>query len=252
MAKTALIHGKAEEVDEPGLKLLREALGELQSPLRAEHSHRFFKTGKGEYAEDDVFLGITVPVQRRLAKKYQSLPIKDVLRLLSSDIHEERLIAIFILIIRYDKGTPADKEKIYHIYLKNTKHINNWDLVDASAYKIPGDYVFNYEKDISVLIGLAHSKDLWERRIAMISTLYFINRRATEPTLAIANILLNDKHDLIQKAVGWMLREMGKKASLDDLKAFLDKHHKTMPRTMLRYAIERLPPKTKLIYLKWQ
>jgi len=170
---------------------------------------------------------------------------------LKSKIHEERLIALLILVSKYQKGDQKTKEKIYNLYLKSTKYINNWDLVDSSAHKIIGDYlIVSVSKNKSILEHLAKSKILWERRISIISTFAFINRGSAKETLKISEILVNDKHDLIQKAVGWALREVGKRVSLKDERKFLDKYASTMPRTMLRYAIERFDSKLKNEYLQ--
>lgn len=207
---------------------------------------RYFKTGPGEYAEGDIFLGVTVPVLRKLAKEFRGIGLKSATELLQSPIHEERLLALLILIIKYRGSSVKIKEKIYRIYLKNTKYINNWDLVDVSAKHIVGAYL--RDKDKTVLYKLAGSPLLWERRIAILSTFNFIDEYRFEETIKVARILLEDRHDLIHKAVGWMLREIGKK----DLKTeedFLKAHHRSMPRTMLRYAIEKFPESKRRKYL---
>lgn len=208
---------------------------------------RYFKTGPGEYAEGDLFLGITVPVLRHLARRYQELGLKEALQLLRSPMHEERLLALFILISRYKRFDMAGKERIYRLYLRHTRHINNWDLVDASAKHIVGDFL--RERDKTPLFKLARSKSLWERRIAILSTFNFIENKQFEDTLKIAEVLLNDEHDLIHKAVGWMLREIGKKDIAVE-ERFLKEHCKHMPRTMLRYAIERFSVSKRRAYLK--
>lgn len=207
---------------------------------------RFFKTGKGQYGEGDIFLGIKVPAQRIIAKKYENLNFKDLERLLESKIHEYRLTALLILIKRYKKTDYSGKKKIAEFYLKNTENINNWDLVDLSCVNILGDYLIDKPKQI--LYKFAKSKNLWEKRISIISTLAFIRNKDFSCALKIAEILMNDKHDLIHKAVGWMLREIGKR-DLKILENFLLKHCKIMPRVMLRYAIEKLDDKKKKIYL---
>ncbi len=230
------------------LKNLREDLNLYASPQKAEGLKRFFKTGKGQYGEGDIFLGIQVPDSRKIVKKYAGIPLEDALRLLSSKIHEERLIALLIMVEKAKRSDEAGKETIYKKYLENTKYINNWDLVDLSADKIVGSYLFDKPKDI--LYSLAISKNLWERRIAVLSTFDFIKKGAYEDILNIAKILLNDPHDLIHKAVGWMLREVGKRCSQEVLEQFLLANYKQMPRTMLRYAIERLPETLRLQYLK--
>ena len=234
------------------LKALRNDLKSNANPEKAEFLKRFFKTGKGEYAEGDVFLGIVVPESRKIAAKYKDLDRKDVLELLHSQIHEERLIALFILIMQFNKADEEGKKKIYSLYLDNAASINNWDLVDSSADKIVGEYLWlQGDRAVSekVLIDLAKSNDLWERRIAMLSTFAFINHGESAMTFTIADILLHDEHDLIHKAVGWLLREAGKKVSHDAEVAFLKTRYKTMPRTMLRYAIERFPEEDRKKYL---
>ncbi|MBI5056604.1 MAG: DNA alkylation repair protein [Nitrospirae bacterium] len=229
------------------LKKLRTDLRKLASPEKADILSRFFKTGKGQYGEGDVFLGIKVPEQRRVAKQYPDLPLSEIKKLLHSKIHEERLVALLILIIKYGKAGDEGKKAINDFYLNNTKRINNWDLVDLSAPNISGDYLI--DKDRGVLYKLANSESLWERRIAVMSTFAFIRKNDFEDTLRIAEILLRDRHDLIQKAVGWMLREVGKRDQAKE-EAFLKKHYKAMPRTMLRYAIERFEEGKRRAYLK--
>ena len=211
---------------------------------KAKILQRFFKTGPGEYGEGDVFLGIVVPEIRKLVKKYSNLKIKEIIKLLHSKIHEERLTALLIMVNKFQ--VEEDKEKIYNLYLKNTKYINNWDLVDLSADKIIGDYLLNKPK--SILYKLAKSKRIWERRISIIATFNFIKNNKFKETLKIAKILLNDEHDLIHKAVGWMLREVGKR-DLKTEEKFLKKYYKKMPRTMLHYAIEKFPEKKRKQYL---
>ncbi len=229
------------------LNQLKKDLKKLANPEKASILQRFFKTGKGEYGEGDVFLGITVPEQRKIAKKYSELPLKETRKLLSGKIHEHRLTALLILVIKYKKADDTDKKKISHFYIKNFKHINNWDLVDLSSEKILGDYLL--EKDKSLLYRLAKSKNLWERRIAVITTFAFIRNNRFNDTLKISGLLLNDRHDLIHKAVGWMLREIGKRDQEVEEK-FLKKHYRKMPRTMLRYAIEKFDEKKRQFYLK--
>ncbi|MBI4847746.1 MAG: DNA alkylation repair protein [Nitrospirae bacterium] len=229
------------------LKQLRTDLRKLANPEKAKILSRFFKTGKGQYGEGDVFLGIKVPEQRRIAKKYPDLPLSEIEKLLHSKIHEERLVALLILIIQYGKAGDEGKKAIYDFYLNNTQRINNWDLVDLSAPNISGDYLI--DKDRRILYKLANSESLWERRIAVMSTFAFIRKNDFEATLRIAEVLLIDRHDLIQKAVGWMLREVGKRDQNIE-EAFLKKHYKAMPRTMLRYAIERFEEGKRRAYLK--
>lgn len=229
------------------LTSLKKELKQKASLEKAKILQRFFKTGPGEYGEGDIFLGIKVPEQRKIAKKYRELLTKEVKKLLQSRIHEERLIALFILIHKFQLGDNEQKEKIFKLYLKNIKHINNWDLIDLSANKIIGEYLV--QKPKKILYKLAKSKSLWERRIAIMSTFQFIKNNQFKETLKISNLLLKDEHDLIHKAVGWMLREVGKR-SLATEESFLRKHYKRMPRTMLRYAIERFPEKKRQAYLK--
>ncbi|RJQ38486.1 DNA alkylation repair protein [Candidatus Microgenomates bacterium] len=228
------------------LKKLEEDLLKAKNLQKAKFLARFFKTGKGEYAEGDIFLGITVPIQREIAKKYTSLSFDDLQKLLFSKIHEQRLVSLLILISKYKKANEKEKEKIYKFYLKNAKNINNWDLVDLSSHLILGDYLL--EKDKEILYKLAKSDNLWEKRIAVISTYYFIKNNCFKECLKISEILLTDKHDLIHKAVGWMLREIGKKDQKIE-EEFLNKHYKKMPRTMLRYAIERFGEEKRKFYL---
>lgn len=220
----------------------------LENPEKARVLQGFFKTGKGEYGEGDIFLGITVPQSRIIAKKYKELDTKQILTLLCSKIHECRLIALLILIERYKTAKATEQKKaIVNFYLENIKYVNSWDLVDLSAHQILGNYLSKEDK--SILYRLATSSNLWERRIAIISTLHFIKEEKFEDTFKIAGILLNDKHDLVQKAVGWMLREVGKNNQNLEEK-FLNKHYQKMPRTMLRYAIEKFDRYKKAFYMK--
>ena len=231
-------------------QILKEILSK-RNEIKAKILTRFFKTGKGEYGEGDVFLGITVPVSRSIAQKYGDLPLFEISKLLQNKYHEVRLIALLILVHKYKSSpTPGigEKKKIVSFYLKNTKYINNWDLVDLSAQYILGDYLL--DKDPKILIKLAKSNNLWERRIAIISTFAFIYMGQSKWTIHIAKMLLKDPESLIHKASGWMLREVGKRVSESDLTLFLDRHWKDMPRTMLRYAIERLSETKRKYYLK--
>lgn len=216
-----------------------KTLQALSDPVIAEHSTRFFKTGPGEYGEGDKFLGIRVPVVRRIATKYRGLPLADVRQLLSSPWHEERLCALVILTEQYSRGEQEDQSAIYEMYLDSTRFINNWDLVDASAHKIIGPHLEN--RDRAVLYQLARSKSLWERRIAIFSTYHFIRNNDFSDTLRLSEQLLTDKEDLIHKASGWMLREVAKRDK-KIVETFLDEHVNEMPRTMLRYTIEKFPP----------
>lgn len=227
---------------------LRDDLKKRADPNKAKIYQRFFKTGKGEYGEGDVFLGLTVPQSRTIAIQYKELAFGEIQKLLASKIHEERLIALLILVHNFNIGADSLRKKIYNYYIKNTKYINNWDLVDLSADKIVGEYLLDKPKDI--LIKLARSKNIWERRIAIISTFQFIKeQKQCQWTFKISEFLLSDNHDLIQKAVGWMLREVGKRCSQEVLEGFLRKHYKQMPRTTLRYAIERFPKERQQMYL---
>ena len=229
------------------LKKLKDELKKAANPKQAKLLQGFFKTGKGQYGEGDIFLGIKVPVQRAIVKKYGGMDLKEIQELLNSKIHEYRLIALFILIKKYIKSSEEDKGKIYRFYLKNTKNINNWDLVDLSAPNILGDYLLNKNKKI--LLKLVKSNNLWERRIAIISTYTFIRHNQFNETLKLARKLLKDDHDLIHKAVGWMLREVGNKDQKVE-KSFLNKYYQVMPRTMLRYAIEKFNKKQRSFYMK--
>ncbi len=217
----------------------------LSDSVKAPVAQRFFKTGKGQYGEGDIFLGLVVPKQRTLAKKYRALEFKGIESLLHSSIHEYRLIALFILIDQYKRND--EKKKFFDFYIKNIKYINNWDLVDLSAPNILGDYLLNKNKKI--LLKLVKSNNLWERRIAIISTYTFIRHNQFNETLKLARKLLKDDHDLIHKAVGWMLREVGNKDQKVE-KSFLNKYYQVMPRTMLRYAIEKFNKKQRSFYMK--
>ncbi len=221
----------------------------LGNKEQAAISQRFFKTGPGEYGEGDIFLGIKVPVLRKLAKKYFDLPLKEVKPILRSKYHEIRLLSLFILVDQFSKGDQKKKIRIYELYLKNTGFINNWDLVDSSAHHIVGPYLIDKSK--ALLAELAQSDLLWERRIAIMSTFHYIKNDKFSDTLKIAEMLLSDKEDLIHKAVGWMLREIGKR-HLPSEETFLKKHYHNMPRTMLRYAIEKFPEPKRQRYLKGQ
>lgn len=229
-------------------------INELQKRLKAlgdarvaEVSRRFFKTGPGEYGEGDRFRGIRVPVLRSLAKEYQAITVPAAGRLLGSAFHEDRLLALLILVRLFSRGDEALREEIYRLYLKSTRFINNWDLVDSSAEQIVGAHL--WEKPRTPLRRLAKSEDLWERRVAVMATFHFIKRGEFGETLAVAGTLLSDREDLIHKAVGWMLREVGNR-DLGTEEEFLKEHYRRMPRTMLRYAIERFPEEKRRRYLK--
>ncbi len=229
------------------LKTVRDALHECANEADAKSLQRFFKTGPGEYGEGDRFIGIRVPVLRKIVAKFQDISLKDTLTLLHSGIHEERSFALATMVGKYRKGTTAEQKHIYELYLANTRYINNWDLVDSSAEHIVGAYLA--DKSREQLYELARSSSLWERRIAILATFHYIKRNELAETLVIAKILRADSEDLIHKAVGWMLREVGKRDQAME-EVFLNKHYQQMPRTMLRYAIERFPEKLRQQYLK--
>lgn len=227
-------------------KLLTE-LHDAGNAAIAAHSQKFFKTGKGEYGEGDIFLGIRVPVIRTIIKKYLTLSISDVCTVLKSEYHEVRLAALLIFVAQFTRAKNEDvKKKIYTAYLKHTKYINNWDLVDCSAPQIVGGYLFTRARD--ELYRRVVSPVLWDRRISILATFYFIRQNDFTDTLALAEKLLEDKEDLIHKAVGWMLREVGKRDVAIE-KEFLNKYCAEMPRTMLRYAIEKFPEEERRRYL---
>jgi len=228
---------------------VKKELNKYANPQKAKISSRFFKTGKGEYGQGDVFLGISVPNQRKVAGDFKELPLSQTAKLLQSRVHEHRLTALLILVSQFQKGEEKIKKQIFDLYLKNYKYINNWDLVDLSAPKIVGAYLLEKPEKRKVLYQLACSNNLWKKRIAMLSTYTFIKNNQFTDTLKIAEILLDDKHDLIHKAVGWMLREIGKIDQKEE-ELFLKKHYKTMPRTMLRYAIEKFNEKKRKSYLE--
>jgi 3-methyladenine DNA glycosylase AlkD len=220
--------------DSQELRAIRQALHAAARPANTPTQHKFFKTGPGEYAEGDIFIGVAVPDTRRLVRTSDPLSEKDILALLRSPIHEERLLALLILVRRYQRGD----ETTVATFLRETKFINNWDLVDSSAPYILGPWLLT--RDRSILRKLAKSKNLWERRIAILATFAFIRANDFAWTLELAETLLHDAHDLMHKAVGWMLREVGNRHE-PTLRAFLDAHAPAMPRTMLRYAIEKFP-----------
>jgi 3-methyladenine DNA glycosylase AlkD len=226
---------------------LRKRLKDLEDPEKAKILQKFFKTGPGQYGEGDFFLGISVPQLRKLSRDCGDMALRDVEALLKSSVHEERLLALLVLIRKYNGEEESGRKRIYTLYLKNTRWINNWDLVDLSAPNIVGDFLL--ERNREPLYGLARSPVLWERRISILATHRFIREHQFEDTLRIGEILLRDKEDLIHKAVGWMLREVGKRDQARE-EAFLNKHCRQMPRTMLRYAIERFPAAKREFYMK--
>jgi 3-methyladenine DNA glycosylase AlkD len=227
---------------------VKSALHEFADPDRAALCWRYFRAGPGEYAEDDKFIGLTVPQQRKIARGFRNLPLKEVQRLLDDPVHECRFTALVILVDQYEQAkTETVRKTIYEFYMQQLDHVNNWDLVDTSAPKIVGAYL--WQKSHQPLFKLARAKHLWKNRIAIISTMYFIRQGDFETTLALAEALMEHPHDLIHKAVGWMLREVGNKDSAV-LMCFLQKHARVMPRTMLRYAIEKLPASQRELFLK--
>ncbi len=221
-------------------------LHSLANPEIAEHSQRFFKTAEGEYGFGDKFLGIRVPIIRQAVKKYKNTPLNVIEKLLKSEYHEIRLFALLFLVFRFSKTSDEEQEKIYHLYLNNIQYVNNWDIVDSSAHYILGIFLENRNK--SILYDLSKSNSLWERRIAIMSTFHFIKKNQFSDTLRISEQLLSDPEDLIHKATGWMLREVGKRDLAEEV-AFLKAHCKKMPRTMLRYAIEKFSKKERQKYL---
>ena len=231
------------------LTQLKSELRKVANPEKAAFFPRFFKSAPGEYAEGDKFLGVTVPEQRKIAKQFKDLPLKQVEQLIMSSWHEERLTGLFILVGQYTKADEANKKAIYDFYMAHTRNINNWDLVDSSAEYIVGPWLEDKPEKMEVLQTLAHSELLWDRRIAMLATLHYIMRGRADEAIIVAEILLNDPHDLIQKAVGWMLREVGKRVDGELLRVFLKKHAANMPRTTLRYAIEHFTPQERGHYL---
>ncbi len=231
------------------LSQIRHELRSFSNTDRAKVSAKYFKTAEGEYGYGDIFLGLAVPQVQAIAQKnFRTTTLRDVALLLQSRIHEERQLALLILTRRFKFALALEQEQIFNLYLTHTGFINNWDLVDGSSPTIVGGYLF--DRDRKVLDRLAVSNGLWERRIAIIATYFFIGKGQPNDTLRIAEILLNDRHDLIHKAVGWMLREVGKRCGQDTLERFLKKHYKNMPRTMLRYAIERFPEKLRRAYIE--
>ncbi|MDV6237559.1 DNA alkylation repair protein [Leptospira ellisii] len=229
-----------------GASDVKKELRRLADPIKADFLAGFFKTGPGQYAEGDVFLGIVVPEQRKIAKRFRNLPLDEIRILLNSPVHEERLTSLFILCDRFSKATPREKKEIHGFYLENLEQVNNWDLVDLSSRVLIGEYL--RDKDRRILYRLAKSKRLWDRRIAIVSTYGLILAGEFEDTIRIAEILLCDKEDLIHKAAGWMLREVADRDRETTLR-FLDSHADKMPRTMLRYTIEKFPDSLKKKYM---
>ena len=229
------------------LDQLQQQLQQLADPKQQAILQRFFKTAPGEYGEGDVFLGIKVPILRKIAKQYKRLSLTDLQILLQNSIHEYRFMALVILIYQYTQADSHYRQEIIYFYLNHTRYINNWDLVDISAPQLLGDYLLTHSRE--VLYQLASSEQWWERRIAILATFCLIKYHDFSDTLQLARILLQDQHDLIHKAVGWMLREVGKRNVAIE-KTFLQQHYQQMPRTMLRYALEKFPNETRQFYLK--
>lgn len=227
---------------------IQQQLRQLATSERAAVSQRFFKTAPGQYGHGDIFIGITVPQLRRIAKQYRTAKLAVIKKLLYSKIHEERLLALLILVMQYKKADVVIQKEIFECYIHSTKYINNWDLVDTSAEHIVGAYLQHKPK--TMLYQLARSSNLWERRIAMLSTFYYIKQGNATETFKIAKLLLRDEHDLIHKAVGWMLREVGKRCSVKVEEQFLQRYYQQMPRTMVRYAIEHFPKNKQRRYNK--
>lgn len=232
------------------LNQIRAKLKVAACSKKAKVLQCFFKTGVGQYAQGDIFLGVTVPKTREIAEQFIDLQKNDIIELLKSKYHEQRLLALLILVEQFKTADQAEKTRIYKFYIKYTAYINNWDLVDLTAPRIIGEFLYN-NIDREILYKFAKSKQLWLKRIAIVSTYYFIKHHDFQNTFKIAEILLNDSHDLIHKAVGWMLREVGKR-NIEQEEMFLEKHYKYMPRTMLRYAIEKFPENKRQQYLKTQ
>ncbi len=230
------------------LNQLKKELAAKANSKKAKILQGFFKTGKGEYGEGDIFMGVVVPETRKIALKFRNLPLADIKKLLNSKIHEERLLALFILVEQFSRAEENERKKIYNFYLSQTKNINNWDLVDLSADKIVGAHL--EKKNKQILYQLAKSKNVWERRIAVLATFHFVKNGQYRENFKIAELLISDCHDLIHKAVGWMLREVGKRCGEKIEEEFLIKYYRQMPRTMLRYAIERFPEVKRKKYLR--
>jgi len=226
---------------------IKRLLRSFASKEKAALLMRFFKTGPGQYGEGDRFLGIMVPQTRQVVKEFRDAPLPAVMKLLRSPWHEERLCALLLLVNKFQRGDDALRKRIFGLYMRNTRHINNWDLVDLSAHKIVGPYLDGGSR--ALLYRLVRSMNIWERRIAVIATFHYVARSEFRDSLALAEMLLDDDHDLMHKAVGWMLREVGKK-DVAVLEGFLKRHHGRMPRTALRYAIERFPEAKRKRYLR--
>ncbi|MCX6803902.1 MAG: DNA alkylation repair protein [Candidatus Diapherotrites archaeon] len=233
------------------LSSIKKEMLSLKNPAQAKLLSGFFKTGKGEYGEGDEFYGIKVPKIREIAKKYSELSPEELSELIKSKIHEERLCALVVLVLRTKnkKITISERKQMFDFYLNHTKYINNWDLVDLSAPQIIGEYLFLVPQEKEILYTLAKSESLWEKRLSMLASFQFIKNKEYSEALKIGELLLNDSHDLMHKAAGWMLREIGKR-DLGVEEGFLKKHYEKMPRTMLRYAIEKFDEEKRQKYLK--
>ena len=231
------------------LTLLKKALRSYASPARKKTNEWFFKTGKGQYGYGDKFMGVSDPDSRKVARQFATMPLTEVKKLLQSTIHEERATALKILVRKFEVGDERTKKKVYDFYLKNFSRVNNWDLVDGSAYKIAGAYMLEHPKYAHILDTYARSKNLWERRLSIIATLAFIRNNEFTWTMKNAEVLLADPHDLTHKAVGWMLREVWKR-DYKIVEDFLIKNYKQVPRTTLRYAIERMDEKKRQRFLQ--
>lgn len=230
-------------------EIIRELCASRGTSEKVKILSSFFKTGKGQYGEKDRFLGITVPDQRKIAKKYfREATFSDIEKLLDSPFHEYRLTGLFLLVYRFEKALQKERKEIYEFYIRNVSAVNNWDLVDTTTPNIIGEYMLENTREVSRLTQWAKSENIWERRIAILATYAFIKRGEFSQTIRIAKILLRDKHDLIHKAVGWMLREVGKRDE-KILRHFLDVYTDKMPRTMLRYSLERFPKTIRKQYL---
>jgi len=231
---------------------VKKELAALSDPAKAVLFPKFFKTAPGQYGAGDRFIGVTVPKQRQAARRFLNLPLPELQRLLNSPVHEYRFTALEILVAKYEMTEVEPlRAQLYRFYLRNRKFVNNWDLVDTSAPYVAGHFLYHYRRTAAknILNGLAHSKSIWDRRIAIVSTHYFIRQKNLELPLAIAQILMHDRHDLIHKALGWTLREVGKVSKSAELR-FLSSNSKIMPRTALRYAIERFSTAERRRFLK--
>lgn len=231
-------------------KHAKALLAELGSPTRALGAARFFKTGKGEYGHGDIFIGVTVPDTRKVARRMSTLSLSEIAKLQRSKVHEERLLALLILVGQFERGALTTRQAIFDFYIAHMRWINNWDLVDTSAATIVGGYLLANPEQKDILRTLAHSSDLWERRIAIIATFAFIKDGSSSEFFNVAEIVLYDEQDLIHKATGWMLREVGKRISRTEERKFLDTHAAHMPRTALRYALEHFSEKKRSYYMK--